>query len=140
MMGQFINFVTWPPRAQCNPDQYLWKKEITLVGSKYRMRNLEASVDMFCLILQLLFFIFGSYFMITIFSNFQRSHHYLPSPSLKIFLFLVLYVAMEKSGFRAEANEIAVILLPSISIVFFQYSIPLLLFSCNIRTSMSAFH
>ncbi|KEH37016.1 hypothetical protein MTR_2g029093 [Medicago truncatula] len=49
----------------------------------------------------------------------QRSHHYLPSPSLKIFLFLVLYVAIEKSGFRAEANEIAVILLPSTSIVFF---------------------
>ncbi|KAG7026692.1 hypothetical protein SDJN02_10695, partial [Cucurbita argyrosperma subsp. argyrosperma] len=45
MMDQFINFVIRPPRADYNPDQYLWEKNFTLAGRAYQRQDLEASMD-----------------------------------------------------------------------------------------------
>nr|GLL37783.1 uncharacterized protein LOC109178902 isoform X4 [Ipomoea trifida] len=42
MIEQFINFVIRPPRAEYNPDQYLWEKDFTLAGRKYKRQDLEA--------------------------------------------------------------------------------------------------
>jgi len=43
MIEQFVNFVIRPPRAEYNPDQYLWEPEFTLAGRKYKRLDLEAS-------------------------------------------------------------------------------------------------
>ncbi|OAY78582.1 hypothetical protein ACMD2_24290 [Ananas comosus] len=45
MIEQFINFVIRPPRAEYNPDQYLWETEFTLAGRKYKRLDLEASTE-----------------------------------------------------------------------------------------------
>ncbi|GAU14757.1 hypothetical protein TSUD_204060 [Trifolium subterraneum] len=71
MIEQFINFVIRPPRADYNPDQYLWEKEFSLAGRTYQRQDLEASIE---------------------------------------YLF--------DGGCRADANEAAVILLPSNITVF----------------------
>ncbi|EMS61217.1 hypothetical protein TRIUR3_16734 [Triticum urartu] len=42
MIEQFVNFVIRPPRAEYNPDQYLWEPEFTLAGRKYKRIDLEA--------------------------------------------------------------------------------------------------
>lgn len=43
MIEQFVNFVIRPPRAEYNPDQYLWEPEFTLAGRKYKRIDLEAT-------------------------------------------------------------------------------------------------
>ncbi|TVU08143.1 hypothetical protein EJB05_41532 [Eragrostis curvula] len=73
MIEQFVNFVIRPPRAEYNPDQYLWEPEFTLAGRKYKRLDLEAK------------------------------NTALPC---------VIY-CHGNSGCRADANEAAVILLPS---------------------------
>ncbi|OIV96032.1 hypothetical protein TanjilG_27136 [Lupinus angustifolius] len=45
MIEQFINFVIRPPRAEYNPDQYLWEKEFTLAGKRYQRQDLEATQE-----------------------------------------------------------------------------------------------
>ncbi|KAG5011348.1 hypothetical protein JHK87_019863 [Glycine soja] len=77
MIEQFINFVIRPPRAEYNPDQYLWEKEFTLAGRTYQRQDLEANTSLPCVI-----YCHGN------------------------------------SGCRADANEAAVILLPSNITVF----------------------
>ncbi|CAD6343649.1 unnamed protein product [Miscanthus lutarioriparius] len=42
MIEQFVNFVIRPPRAEYNPDQYLWEPEFTLAGRRYKRLDLEA--------------------------------------------------------------------------------------------------
>jgi hypothetical protein len=44
MIDQFINFVIRPPRAEYDPDQYLWEKEFSLGGTKCKRQDLEASM------------------------------------------------------------------------------------------------
>jgi len=55
-------------RAEYDPDQYLCEKEFALLGRQYQRKDLEASMDMLCLI-QLPLCIYGSYFMITIYNS-----------------------------------------------------------------------
>jgi len=43
MIDQFINFVIRPPRAEYDPDQYLWEKEFSLGGTKCKRQDLEAT-------------------------------------------------------------------------------------------------
>ncbi|KAF9664307.1 hypothetical protein SADUNF_Sadunf16G0004700 [Salix dunnii] len=50
MIDQFINFVIRPPRADYNPDQYLWEKEFTLSGRTYKRQDLEANTLLPCVI------------------------------------------------------------------------------------------
>lgn len=45
MIDQFINFVIRPPRADYNPDQYLWEKDFTLAGRTYKRQDLEATQE-----------------------------------------------------------------------------------------------
>lgn len=97
MIDQFINFVIRPPRAEYIPDQYLWEPEFTLAGRKYKRQDLELTN--------------------------RRGHtlqcsHYVPAvvPD-NIALPCVIY-CHGNSGCRADANEAAVILLPSNITVF----------------------
>lgn len=41
IIDQFINFVIRPPRAEYNPDQYLWESEFSLAGRKFKRQDLE---------------------------------------------------------------------------------------------------
>ncbi|XP_058761451.1 uncharacterized protein LOC131634845 [Vicia villosa] len=97
MIDQFINFIIRPPRAQYNPDQYLWEKEFILAGKKYQRKDLELkNARGFTL----------------------QCSHYLPfSVPEDISLPCVVY-CHGNSGCRADANEAAVILLPSNITVF----------------------
>lgn len=40
----FINYSLCDNRAEYNPDQYLWEKDFTLAGRKYKRQDLEASM------------------------------------------------------------------------------------------------
>ncbi|KAF9679300.1 hypothetical protein SADUNF_Sadunf06G0000600 [Salix dunnii] len=176
MIDQFINFVIRPPRADYNPDQYLWEKDFTLAGRSYKRQDLEASMGIIsshlpmqgaipcdaaitCLHLSLKILPFlalytatetGSYLDLLI-SDFidQRQAmmalfpailstdflHFLvkdlctvflhPFPELVIIRYftrvenlLSYQLAQNCSGCRADANEAAVILLPSNITVF----------------------
>ncbi|CAL5411771.1 hypothetical protein CsSME_00031260 [Camellia sinensis var. sinensis] len=97
MIDQFINFVIRPPRADYNPDQYLWEKDFTLAGRKYKRQDLELRN--------------------------QRGHtlqcsHYVPSPFPEDTPLPCVIYCHGNSGCRADANEAAVILLPSNITVF----------------------
>ncbi|XP_073225889.1 uncharacterized protein [Cicer arietinum] len=97
MIDQFINFVIRPPRAEYNPDQYLWEKEFTLAGKNFQRKDLELKNT-------------RGYTL--------QCSHYLPSPlPANIPLPCVIY-CHGNSGCRADANEAAVILLPSNITVF----------------------
>ncbi|XP_058202403.1 uncharacterized protein LOC131316903 isoform X1 [Rhododendron vialii] len=101
MIDQFINFVIRPPRAEYNPDQYLWETDFTLAGRKYKRQDLEA-------ILQL---------------RNQRGHtlrcsHYVPSPFPEDTPLPCVIYCHGNSGCRADGNEAAVVLLPSNITVF----------------------
>ncbi|XP_075666879.1 uncharacterized protein LOC142636512 [Castanea sativa] len=92
MIDQFINFVIRPPRAEYNPDQYLWEKDFTLAGRSYKREDLELKN--------------------------ARGHtllcsHYLPSPIPEDTPLPCVIYCHGNSGCRADANEAAVILLPS---------------------------
>ncbi|ESW19549.1 hypothetical protein PHAVU_006G134600 [Phaseolus vulgaris] len=97
MIEQFINFIIRPPRAEYDPDQYLWEKEFTLAGRTYQRQDLELKNS-------------RGYTL--------QCSHYLPSPLPEdISLPCVIY-CHGNSGCRADANEAAVILLPSNISVF----------------------
>ncbi|KHN14394.1 Hypothetical protein glysoja_012432 [Glycine soja] len=99
MIEQFINFIIRPPRAQYDPDQYLWEKEFTLAGRTYQRQDLEASMD-----------IFLGYTL--------QCSHYLPSPLPEDISLPCVVYCHGNSGCRADANEAVVILLPSNITVF----------------------
>ncbi|WOK95258.1 hypothetical protein Cni_G03965 [Canna indica] len=92
MIEQFINFVIRPPRAEYNPEQYLWESEFTLAGRKYKRLDLELKNGR---------------------GHTLQCSHYVPSsiPD-NVPLPCVIY-CHGNSGCRADANEAAVILLPS---------------------------
>ncbi|CAN6552542.1 unnamed protein product [Malus baccata var. baccata] len=82
MIHQFINFVIRPPRAEYNPDQYLWERDFTLAGRAYKRQDLEASMA----------------------TSYRLSEH--------------SCFRLAAIGCRADANEAAVMLLPSNITVF----------------------
>ncbi|XP_016648131.1 PREDICTED: uncharacterized protein LOC103324410 [Prunus mume] len=97
MIDQFINFVIRPPRAEYNPDQYLWERDFTLAGRTYIRQDLELTN--------------------------ARGHtlhcsHYLPSPFPEDASLPCVIYCHGNSGCRADANEAAVMLLPSNITVF----------------------
>ncbi|XP_048438451.1 uncharacterized protein LOC125468279 isoform X2 [Pyrus x bretschneideri] len=97
MIHQFINFVIRPPRAEYSPDQYLWEKDFTLAGRAYKRQDLELTNAR---------------------GHTLRCSHYLPSPFPEdVSLPCVIY-CHGNSGCRADANEAAVMLLPSNITVF----------------------
>ncbi|KAK2394442.1 alpha/beta-Hydrolases superfamily protein [Trifolium repens] len=97
MIDQFINFVIRPPRVEYDPDQYLWEKEFILAGREYQRKDLELKNA-------------RGYTL--------QCSHYLPSSVPEdISLPCVIY-CHGNSGCRADANEAAVILLPSNITVF----------------------
>ncbi|XP_027363794.1 uncharacterized protein LOC113871133 isoform X2 [Abrus precatorius] len=97
MIEQFINFIVRPPRAEYDPDEYLWEKEFTLAGKTYQRQDLELKNS-------------RGYTL--------QCSHYLPSPFPEdISLPCVIY-CHGNSGCRADANEAAVVLLPSNITVF----------------------
>ena len=97
MIEQFINFVIRPPRAEYNPDQYLWEKEFTLAGRTYQRQDLELKNT-------------RGYTL--------KCSHYLPSPFPEDTSLPCVIYCHGNSGCRADANEAAVILLPSNITVF----------------------
>ncbi|KAK7363890.1 hypothetical protein VNO77_06050 [Canavalia gladiata] len=97
MIEQFINFVIRPPRAEYNPDQYLWEKEFTLAGRSYQRQDLELKNS-------------RGYTL--------KCSHYLPSPFPEDTSLPCVIYCHGNSGCRADANEAAVILLPSNITVF----------------------
>ncbi|KAF8414326.1 hypothetical protein HHK36_002327 [Tetracentron sinense] len=127
-------------RAEYNPDQYLWEADFTLAGRKYKRQDLEASME---ILYQdyLLFNISSSGMEGVIPCSAVITCLHL---SQKTLLYLVLFTATETgilaeiilnnllfrltlvhlasvdqcSGCRADANEAAVILLPSNITVF----------------------
>ncbi|KAI3456623.1 hypothetical protein Pfo_013286 [Paulownia fortunei] len=96
MIDQFINFVIRPPRADYNPDQYLWEKDFTLAGRKYKREDLEANER----------------------GHTLRCSHYVPSQFSDDSPLPCVIYCHGNSGCRADANEAAVVLLPSNITVF----------------------
>lgn len=92
MIDQFINFVIRPPRAEYNPDQYLWEKNFTLAGSKYKREDLELRNER---------------------GHTLQCSHYVPSHFPDGTSLPCVIYCHGNSGCRADANEAAVILLPS---------------------------
>ncbi|KAJ7967888.1 alpha/beta-Hydrolases superfamily protein [Quillaja saponaria] len=97
MIEQFINFVIRPPRADYNPDQYLWERDFTLAGRPYKRQDLELKNA-------------RGYTL--------KCSHYLPSPLPEDTPLPCVIYCHGNSGCRADANEAAVILLPSNITVF----------------------
>ncbi|XP_038710646.1 uncharacterized protein YqkD isoform X2 [Tripterygium wilfordii] len=97
MIDQFINFVIRPPRADYNPDQYLWERDFTLAGRSYKREDLELKNAR---------------------GHTLRCSHYLPSPYPEETPLPCVIYCHGNSGCRADANEAAVILLPSNITVF----------------------
>ncbi|KAL6197779.1 hypothetical protein ACLB2K_027573 [Fragaria x ananassa] len=97
MIHQFINFVIRPPRADYNPDQYLWERDFTLAGRAYKRQDLELTNAR---------------------GHTLQCSHYLPSPFPEDSSLPCVVYCHGNSGCRADANEAAVILLPSNITVF----------------------
>lgn len=97
MIDQFINFVIRPPRADYNPDQYLWEKDFTLAGRAYKREDLELRNGR---------------------GHTLQCSHYVPSPFPEDTPLPCVIYCHGNSGCRADANEAAVILLPSNITVF----------------------
>ncbi|KAJ6967483.1 hypothetical protein NC653_035638 [Populus alba x Populus x berolinensis] len=112
--NEFINFVIRPPRADYNPDQYLWENDFTLAGRAYKRQDLEASMG----IISSHKYSLLSFLLTNARGHTLRCSHYLPSPlPADTHLPCVIY-CHGNSGCRADANEAAVILLPSNITVF----------------------
>ncbi|KAJ4758228.1 alpha/beta-Hydrolases superfamily protein [Rhynchospora pubera] len=92
MIEQFINFVIRPPRADYNPDQYLWDSEFTLAGRKYKRIDLELTNGR---------------------GHTLKCSHYVPATVPENTALPCVIYCHGNSGCRADANEAAVILLPS---------------------------
>ncbi|GAV70593.1 Abhydrolase_5 domain-containing protein, partial [Cephalotus follicularis] len=97
MIEQFINFVIRPPRAEYNPDQYLWERDFTLAGKTYKRQDLELRNAR---------------------GQTLQCSHYVPSPFPQDTPLPCVIYCHGNSGCRADANEAAVILLPSNITVF----------------------
>lgn len=97
MIDQFINFVIRPPRAEYNPDQYLWEPEFTLAGRKYKRQDLELTNGR---------------------GHTLQCSHYFPCVIPDDTALPCVIYCHGNSGCRADANEAAVILLPSNITVF----------------------
>ncbi|KAH7684246.1 Acylglycerol lipase protein [Dioscorea alata] len=97
MIDQFINFVIRPPRAEYNPDQYLWESEFTLAGRKYKRQDLELTNGR---------------------GHTLQCSHYVPSGIPENTALPCVIYCHGNSGCRADANEAAVILLPTNITVF----------------------
>lgn len=92
MIDQFINFVIRPPRAEYNPAQYLWEKDFTLAGKKYKRLDLELVNER---------------------GHALQCSHYVPSPFPDGASLPCVIYCHGNSGCRVDANEAAVVLLPS---------------------------
>jgi len=92
MIEQFVNFVIRPPRAEYNPDQYLWETEFTLAGRKYKRLDLELTNER---------------------GQTLKCSHYVPAVIPEDTALPCVIYCHGNSGCRADANEAAVILLPS---------------------------
>ncbi|CAI9087079.1 OLC1v1021062C1 [Oldenlandia corymbosa var. corymbosa] len=92
MIDQFINFVIRPPRAEYNPNQYLWEKDFTIAGRQYKREDLELKNER---------------------GHTLQCSHYVPSPFPDGTRLPCVVYCHGNSGCRADANEAAVILLPS---------------------------
>ncbi|CAA6670764.1 unnamed protein product [Spirodela intermedia] len=97
MIEQFINFVIRPPRAEYNPDQYLWEPEFTLAGRKFKRQDIELTNGR---------------------GHILRCSHYVPATHPEDTPLPCVIYCHGNSGCRADANEAAVILLPSNITVF----------------------
>ncbi|XVF28099.1 hypothetical protein REPUB_Repub14bG0165500 [Reevesia pubescens] len=97
MIDQFINFVIRPPRADYNPDQYLWEREFTLAGRQYKRQDLELTNAR---------------------GHMLRCSHYMPLAFPEETPLPCVIYCHGNSGCRADANEAATILLPSNITVF----------------------
>ncbi|XP_051125525.1 uncharacterized protein LOC127247629 [Andrographis paniculata] len=97
MIDQFINFVIRPPRADYNPDQYLWEKDFSLGGRKYKREDIELENER---------------------GHTLRCSHYVPSEFPDDSPLPCVIYCHGNSGCRADANEAAVVLLPSNITVF----------------------
>ncbi|XP_020393053.1 uncharacterized isoform X6 [Zea mays] len=97
MIEQFVNFVIRPPRSEYNPDQYLWEKEFILAGRKYKRLDLELTNA-------------RGYIL--------KCSHYVPAFIPENTALPCVVYCHGNSGCRADANEAAVILLPSNITVF----------------------
>ncbi|KAF8098226.1 hypothetical protein N665_0271s0042 [Sinapis alba] len=98
MIDQFINFVIRPPRAEYDPDQYLWEKDFSIGCTKCKRQDLE---------------------LINSRGHTLRCSHYIPSSSLENSTPLPCVIYCHgNSGCRADANEAAMVLLPSNITVF----------------------
>lgn len=97
MIEQFINFVIRPPRADYNPNQYLWEINFTLAGRTYKREDLELRNAR---------------------GHTLQCSHYMPSPFPQDIALPCVIYCHGNSGCRADANEAAVILLPSNITVF----------------------
>ncbi|KAJ6921270.1 Hydrolase 4 domain-containing protein [Populus alba x Populus x berolinensis] len=98
MIGQFINFVIRPPRADYNPDQYLWRMISLLLVKHTRDETWRQLTNAR--------------------GHTLRCSHYLPSPFPEDTPLPCVIYCHGNSGCRADANEAAVILLPSNITVF----------------------
>lgn len=91
MMEQFINFVIRPPRADYNPDQYLWERDFTIATRKYNRLDIELTNAR---------------------GHTLQCSHYVPSPFPEDSPLPCVIYCHGNSGCRADANEAAVVLLP----------------------------
>ncbi|CAN4089946.1 unnamed protein product [Withania somnifera] len=92
MIDQFINFVIRPPRADYNPDQFLWEKEFSLGGRKYKREDFELKNER---------------------GHTLQCSHYTPLSFPDGAPLPCVIYCHGNSGCRADANEAAVILLSS---------------------------
>ncbi|XP_008782969.1 uncharacterized protein LOC103702352 isoform X2 [Phoenix dactylifera] len=97
MIDQFVNFVIRPPRAEYDPDQYLWESEFTLASRKFKRLDLELTNAR---------------------GHTLQCSHYVPSDIPENTALPCVVYCHGNSGCRADANEAAVILLPSNITVF----------------------
>nr|GMD47201.1 putative alpha/beta hydrolase [Ipomoea batatas] len=93
----FINYSLCDNRAEYNPDQYLWEKDFTLAGRKYKRQDLELKNER---------------------GHTLRCSHYVPSSFPEDSPLPCVIYCHGNSGCRADANEAAVILLSSYITVF----------------------
>ncbi|CAM8905681.1 unnamed protein product [Rhodiola kirilowii] len=97
IIDQFINFVIRPPRAEYIPDQYLWEKDFNLAGRAYKRQDIELTNSR---------------------GHTLQCSHYVPSVFPENTPLPCVIYCHGNSGCRADANEAAVILLPSNITVF----------------------
>ncbi|XXG64693.1 hypothetical protein AAC387_Pa05g2577 [Persea americana] len=97
MIDQFVNFVIRPPRADYNPDDFLWKAEFTLAGRKYERKDLELKNGR---------------------GHILKCSHYVPSPFPENTPLPCVIYCHGNSGCRVDANEAVAILVPSNITVF----------------------